>query len=230
MKTLIKRLAALVLIVGIAAAAVITYNGYQLYKKAVSQVPVIDKITEIQEKSHYTSYDQLPRTYIEAVISAEDRRFFKHSGFDPLATARAAWHNLQAGSLIEGGSTITQQLAKNMYFYQEKEFTRKVAELFVAHDLESLCEKKTLFELYVNSIYFGSGYYTVYDAAYGYFGKDPADMNDYESTLLAGIPNAPSVYAPTVNPKLAEERRQQVLECMVENGYIKEGEMQDTDS
>lgn len=117
------------------------------------------------------------------------------------------WHNIEAGRLIEGGSTITQQLAKNMYFSQEKKFTRKVAEVFVAQELEDLCDKKTLFELYVNSIYFGAGYYNIYDAAHGYYDKDPSDLNDYESTMLAGIPNAPSVYAPTVNPKLAEERR-----------------------
>ena len=133
---------------------------------------------------------------------------------------------MEAGSLIEGGSTITQQLAKNMYFSQEKKFTRKVAEVFVSNDIENLCDKETIFELYINSIYFGSGYYTVYDAAHGYYGKDPADLNDYECTMLAGVPNAPSVYSPDVNPKLAEERRQQVLECMVENGYIEEGELQ----
>ena len=113
-----------------------------------------------------------------------------------------------------------------MYFSQEKKFTRKVAEVFVAQELEDLCDKKTLFELYVNSIYFGSGYYNIYDAAHGYYDKDPSDLNDYECTMLAGVPNAPSVYAPTVNPKLAEERRQQVLTCMVENGYIIEGEIQ----
>ena len=111
-----------------------------------------------------------------------------------------------------------------MYFSQEKKFSRKVAEVFVAQELEDLCGKKTLFELYVNSIYFGAGYYNIYDAAHGYYDKDPSDLNDYECTMLAGVPNAPSVYAPTVNPKLAEERRQQVLTCMVENGYITEGD------
>ena len=128
--------------------------------------------------------------------------------------------------MIEGGSTITQQLAKNLYFTQEKKFTRKVAEVFVARDIEKLCDKETIFELYVNSIYFGSGYYSVYEAAEGYYGKKPCDLNDYEATMLAGIPNAPSVYSPDVNPTLAEERRQQVLECMVENGYIEEGEIE----
>ena len=89
-----------------------------------------------------------------------------------------------------------------------------------------ILRNREMLSLYVNSIYFGSGYYNIYDAAHGYYDKDPSDLNDYECTMLAGIPNAPSVYAPTVNPKLAEERRQQVLTCMVENGYITEGEIQ----
>lgn len=226
MKKLIGRLLAIVLIAALAVCGIVTYNGYQLYKEAVAAVPVSEKVAAIEAQTHYTTYDALPKRYIEAVIAAEDRRFFRHHGFDILATGRAMWHNIEAGRLIEGGSTITQQLAKNMYFSQEKKFTRKVAEVFVAQELEDLCGKKTLFELYVNSIYFGSGYYNIYDAAHGHYDKDPSDLNDYECTMLAGIPNAPSVYAPTVNPKLAEERRQQVLTCMVENGYITEGEIQ----
>lgn len=225
MKKLIGRLLAIVLIAALAVCGIVTYNGYRLYKEVTEAVPVREKVAEVEEQAHYTTYESLPKRYIEAVIAAEDRRFFRHHGFDILATGRAMWHNIEAGRLIEGGSTITQQLAKNMYFSQEKKFTRKVAEVFVAQELEDLCDKKTLFELYVNSIYFGSGYYNIYDAAHGYYDKDPSDLNDYECTMLAGVPNAPSVYAPTVNPKLAEERRQQVLTCMVENGYIKEGEL-----
>lgn len=219
-------IAVVLVICAAAVSAVVIKSGYELYKEAVSRVPVSQKVEEIQQQEHYTTFEELPQRYIDAVISAEDRRFFKHNGFDILATARAAWHNIEAGSLIEGGSTITQQLAKNWYFGQEKKFSRKVAEIFVSKTLEKLCEKKAIFELYVNSIYFGSGYYNVYDAAHGYYGKDPIDMNDYECTMLAGVPNAPSVYSPDVNPVLAEERRQQVLECMVENGYIEEGELQ----
>ena len=101
---------------------------------------------------------------------------------------------------MEGGSTITQQLAKNLYFSQEKEMTRKVAEMFMAFDLERHYSKEEILELYVNTIYFGNGYYSVAEASEGYFGKAPSEMTEYESTLLAGIPNAPSVYALTANP------------------------------
>ena len=197
LKKVVRRIILLILMIAAVTGGAVVVNGYEIYKDAVGKVPVSDKIAQIQEKEHYTKFDQLPQRYIDAVIAAEDRRFFKHHGFDILATGRAMWHNMEAGSLIEGGSTITQQLAKNMYFSQEKKFTRKVAEVFVSNDIENLCDKETIFELYINSIYFGSGYYTVYDAAHGYYGKDPADLNDYECTMLAGVPNAPSVYSPS---------------------------------
>lgn len=224
-RKIIVRLLLLAFLIGGAAVAAVTLSGYELYREAVEAVPVSEKLEEIQGKENFTSYEELPQRYIDAVIAAEDRRFFRHHGFDILATSRAAWHNIEAMSLVEGGSTITQQLAKNMYFTQEKKFSRKVAEIFVSKELEELCDKKTLFELYVNSIYFGSGYYSVYDAAQGYYGKEPSELDDYECTMLAGVPNAPSVYSPDVNPTLAEERRQQVLECMAENGFIEVGEL-----
>lgn len=225
LRKIIARLLLLVFLIGGAAVAAVTLSGYELYREAVEAAPVSEKLEEIQGKENFTSYEELPQRYIDAVIAAEDRRFFRHHGFDIFATSRAAWHNIEAMSLIEGGSTITQQLAKNMYFTQEKEFSRKVAEIFVSKELEELCDKETLFELYVNSIYFGSGYYSVYDAAQGYYSKMPCELNDYECTMLAGVPNAPSVYSPDVNPTLAEERRQQVLECMAENGFIEVGEL-----
>ena len=96
----------------------------------------------------------------------------------------------------------------------------------MAGRIEDIYDKDKIFELYVNTIYFGSGYYSVYDASMGYFGKAPSQMNDYECTMLAGIPNAPSVYSPDVNPTLAEQRRQQVLTCMAEAGYIEPGEIE----
>ena len=121
---------------------------------------------------------------------------------------------------MEGGSTITQQLAKNLYFTQEKELTRKAAEVFMAFELERNYSKEEILELYVNSIYFGDGYYDVSSASEGYFGKTPEELNDYEATLLAGVPNAPSVYAPTKNPDKAEQRRLQVVNRMIACGYI----------
>ena len=223
---LIKRILLLAIIVIVAAASIVIGQGYQMYLDAVEEISVEEKAAEIMEKEHYTTYDELPETYIKAIIAAEDRRFLYHRGFDIISTARAAWRNIKSKEIVEGGSTITQQLGRIMYFSQEKKYSRKVAEVRVAGRIEELYEKEKILELYVNTIYFGSGYYSVYDACMGYFGKAPSEMNDYECTMLAGIPNAPSVYSPDVNPTLAEQRRQQVLVCMAEAGYIEPGEIE----
>ena len=210
----------LAVVAGTAVAGVFAWKGYNMYCDAVEQTPVADKIASIQQTEGYVYYDELPEIYIDAVISVEDKRFFSHGGVDPLAIVRAAFNDLRTLSFVEGGSTITQQIAKNEYFTQEKKLLRKVAELFVAFDLEKDYTKDEILELYLNTIYFGSGYYCVYDAAEGYFGKEPSQMTDYESTLLAGIPNAPSVYSLTNSPELAAQRQKTVLECMVQQAYI----------
>ena len=205
-------------------AVTIGVRGYDMYKDAIAQVSLKDKVSEIRSKESYTVFSDLPETYTDAVLSVEDHRFYGHIGIDPIAITRAMVNDVKAGRFVEGGSTITQQLAKNMYFTQEKSFIRKIAEMFMAFRLESSYTKDEILELYLNSIYFGDGYYCVRDASQGYFGKDPIDMTDYESTLLAGIPNAPSVYSLTANPDLAEQRQQYVIQQMVKYGYISEGE------
>jgi membrane peptidoglycan carboxypeptidase len=225
MKT-IKRLIILILIVGAFVAGGITYKAYDMYKEVTEATPIREKVTEIRSQKHYTAYSQLPDTYVDAVIAVEDRRFRTHHGFDIISTARAIVRDIKSGELKEGGSTITQQLARNMYFDQDKSLSRKIAEVMIAIELEKSYTKEEIFELYVNTIYFGSGYYNIYDASMGYFRQVPAMLNEYQCTMLAGIPQAPSVYALNVNPDLAEERRQQVIGCMVEAGYIDEGEIQ----
>ncbi len=223
---LIKRLLILLIIVAAFFAGITYHEAKEAYEEAVKNVPIDEKVAQIQSVEHYTPYSQHTDTYVNAVIAVEDRRFEKHKGYDIFSIGRAVISNIKAGELSQGGSTITQQLARNMYFEQDKKISRKLAEIFVARDIEKLYEKDEIFELYVNSIYFGSGYYNVYDACIGYFGKKPVQINAYEATMLAGIPNAPSVYSPDVNPELAEQRRQQVVSCMVEEGYIEEGQIQ----
>lgn len=204
---------------------VFVYQGYNLYKEAINQTSILDKIEEIKkENENYIEYEKLPKDYINAIVAVEDRRFFKHNGVDLISITRAIIKDIQTMSLAEGGSTITQQLAKNTYFTQRKELTRKIAEIFMAFEYEEVCSKEEILELYVNTIYFGDGYYCVFDAAQGYFEKNPEDMNLYESTLLAGIPNAPSVYAPTKNPELAKQRQAQVLEKMVKYNYLEQSQ------
>ena len=123
-------------------------------------------------------------------------------------------------SFAEGGSTITQQLAKNTYFTQEKKVERKIAEIFMAFDIEKNYSKDEILELYVNIAYYGSGYNTPKEASKGYFGKLPNDMTDGECIMLAGVPNAPSVYNPKANRKLAKQRQKQVANKMIEYGYL----------
>ena len=223
MKKLFKVLIFL-LLVGISIALLFIGNGYNMYKEAIETMPLEEKVEEIRAKENYAEFSELPQMYVNAVISVEDKRFFKHNGIDVIAIGRAAINDIKAMSYVEGGSTITQQLAKNMYFTQEKIMERKIAEVFMAWKIEDNYSKEDIFELYVNSIYFGDGYYTVKEACRGYFNKELDEMTDYECILLAGIPNAPSVYAPTKNPDLAKQRQRQVMNKMIENGYLTEDE------
>ena len=195
-------------------------NGYDMYKDAISKIPLTEKVETIKEKENYTKIEEVPEIYIKAVISVEDHRFYKHNGIDIIAIGRATINDIKAMSYVEGGSTITQQLAKNMYFTQEKKMERKIAEVFMAWNIESHYSKEDIFELYVNNIFFGDGYYTVKEACRGYFNKELDEMTDYECILLAGIPNAPSVYAPTKNLSLAKQRQRQVMEKMIENKFL----------
>ena len=214
----------ILLLIGLSIALLIIGNGYTMYKEAIENEPIEEKVAEIRSKESYTEFSELPQMYVNAVISVEDKRFFKHGGIDIIAIGRAAINDIKAMSYVEGGSTITQQLAKNMYFTQEKIMERKIAEVFMAWEIEANYSKEDIFELYVNSIYFGDGYYTVKEACEGYFNKEISEMTDYECIMLAGIPNAPSVYAPTVNPELAKQRQRQVMDKMIENGYLTEEE------
>lgn len=199
-------------------------NVYNMYKEAIQEMPIQEKVEEIRQKENYTKLSELPQIYINAVISVEDHRFYEHNGIDVIAIGRAIINDIKAMSFVEGGSTITQQIAKNEYFTQEKKITRKVAEVFVAFELEKQYTKNEILELYINTIYFGNGYYNIKDAAKGYFGKSITNLSDSECIMLAGIPNAPSVYAPTQNPELAKQRQKQVAEKMVKYGYLTEEE------
>ncbi len=221
-----KRVLLLIIILIMGVCGFFTYQGYEMYNSAINEMPITEKISEIQSNENYTKIDDLPQMYKDAVIAAEDHRFYEHGAIDIVSIGRAMFKNLKELKLVEGGSTITQQLAKNTYFTQNKNINRKIAELFMAYKYEKECTKELIFELYVNTSYFGDGYYNVKEASEGYFDKEPIEMNDYESTLLAGIPNAPSVYAPTKNPELAYQRQKQVLNKMVKYKYITEEQVE----
>lgn len=224
LRKMMRGLAAIALGAMVCAGFTAVKGGYDLYKEAVGNVSLAEKVEEVQERAGYTELSELPEVYLEAVVSVEDHRFYRHFGLDPIAICRAMVNDIKAGRYVEGGSTITQQLAKNLYFSQEKKMERKIAEVFVAFDLEETYSKDELLELYVNSIYFGEGYDNVGQASVGYFGKAPEKMTEYEATLLAGVPNAPSRYAPTKNPELARKRQKQVLRRMEACGHFSKEE------
>ena len=223
MKT-IKRLLWLFLVILVIVAGVQIKGGYDKYQQALADRPLTDVLEELQGKENYTQYEKVPEIYYKALVAVEDRRFYKHNGFDIIGTTRAIYNDIRAKELLEGGSTISQQLAKNLYFPQDNTLQRKIAEIFMAMKIEREYEKEDVLEFYVNGIYYGSGYYSIYDASKGYFGKEPKDMTDYECTLLVGIPNAPSVYSLDVRPDLAKQRQEKVVECMVDVEYITEDE------
>ena len=215
-----KKILLFILIAIILVLTVFCIIGYSTYSSALKDEPLLTKIDSITSKDNFVKFSDLSEDYRNAVIAVEDHRFYDHGPVDFIAIARALYVNLTNWELREGGSTITQQVAKNVIFSQEETFTRKLGEIFAAYDLEKNYSKNEIFELYVNTSYFGDGYYGIYDASMGYYNKEPKDLTLDEASMLAGVPNAPSVYAPTVNPDLAKERQEHVLNKMVEYGYI----------
>lgn len=197
--------------------------GNNMYQKALDGRNLEDVISEIQSDPSYISYEDLPQNYINAVIAVEDHRFRDHGAIDLIAIGRAIYVNVTTFSLREGGSTITQQVAKNIfYIYEENPVVRKIAEILTAFDLEKAYTKNEILELYVNTIYFGDGYYGIEEACQGYLNKNASEMTLEDCTMMAGIPNAPGVYAPTANPDLTRSRQEKVISSMVENGYLPE--------
>lgn len=217
---IIKNIFKIILLCIIIIVGVKVNEGYTLYKEAITAVPLADKELEIKSINNYTKIEELPEIYLKAVIAVEDHRFYSHNGIDLISIGRALINDIMTMSFAEGGSTITQQLAKNTYFTQEKKITRKIAEVFMAFEIEKKYSKNEILELYLNTSYFGEGCYTVKEASRTYFDKEPIEMTNYESILLAGIPNAPSVYAPTVNPDLAKERQLQVIQKMIKYNVL----------
>lgn len=217
----IKKLIFLLLIATIIIFSVVALNGKKMYDEKISKMSLQDTIAKIESDKNYVKLEDLPDDYKNAVIAVEDHRFKKHGAIDLIAIGRAIWINVTNFELREGGSTITQQVAKNIFFISEDDaLTRKSAEIFAAFDLEKNYSKDKILELYVNTIYFGDGYYGIKEACNGYLNIEPSQMTLYDCTMMAGIPNAPSVYNPSANPKLTRSRQKKVISDMVEYGYL----------
>ena len=165
---------------------------------------------------------EMPQSLIDALIATEDRRFYQHKGIDPIGTARAIVEDVRSHGVREGGSTLTQQLARNIFLSNERSMQRKVKEALLAIKLEQQLTKDQILELYLNNVYFGEGAYGIGAASNIYFGKPAHSLTEAESALLAGLPQAPSLYNPFSNPDLAIKRRNEVLHKLVEVGKLTE--------
>lgn len=195
-KIVILILATICLIFSIIKISPIISTGYGMYKTATNEMSITDKIEEIRQEEDYIIFDEIPEEYIKQVLKSEDKRFYYHFGLDPISTARAMAYNIVDGSFLQGGSTITQQLAKNMYFSFEKKYERKIAELFVAYDLEKELTKNEILELYCNIAYFGEGCYGLKQAAEHYYGVNPLELSQDQIKALVWTIKSPNNYNP----------------------------------
>jgi penicillin-binding protein 1A len=168
----------------------------------------------------YVPYKEIPPYLVKAVLATEDRRFFYHFGLDPVGLARAASTNMRSGEVVQGGSTITQQLAKNLFLKPDRTWTRKAEEFILALWLESRFKKQEILELYLNRVYFGGGNYGIGAAAHSYFDKSPQDITLSEAALLAGLIKAPSYFSPTANLDRARARAREILRLLAETDEI----------
>jgi len=176
------------------------------------------------EKREVVSLDRVPNYLIQAFVAGEDARFFQHKGLDYLAILRALFRNIFSGEIVQGGSTITQQVVKSLLLSPEKSFTRKIREAILAYKIEKYLTKDEILFLYLNQIYLGHGAYGVAAAAESYFGKTVEELNIAESAVLAGLPQAPSKYSPYHHPQQAKKRQVYILNRMTEEGFISPSE------
>ena len=183
-------------LIGAIVAAPTVYKGYRLYRSAIQKTTIAEKVSEIRGNANYVDLDDISDYLKEQIIKSEDRRFRFHFGIDPLAIMRAIKNDLLAGSFVEGGSTITQQLAKNMYFDFGKNLERKVAEAFVAFQLEKDYTKDEILEMYLNCIYFGENCYGIKEAARHYYGAVPENISKAQADSLVITIKCPNLYNP----------------------------------
>jgi len=226
----------LIITVGIAAWLLKLYSDIRLdVNKVVNYNPAkttqfFDKngklVANIFKNEHrlYVNYEDIPARIIEALVAIEDTQFFEHNGINPDAISRAIIKDIKAMKLVEGASTLTQQLVKTLVLNREKKLIRKIKEALLSIRLETILTKEEILERYLNQVYFGHGYYGIKTAALGYFRKNLYELNIKEIAILVGLPKAPSFYNPTKNLKFALTRANQVVRRMNKLGWINKNE------
>ena len=173
------------------------YLGYQIYQDKIQEQSLSERVNQLKSKEDYVTLDQISPIYKEAVLESEDRRFYQHGPVDYYGLARAMLTNITTFSFKEGGSTITQQLSKNLCLSFEKDLSRKFAEVFIARDLEKMYSKDEILEMYLNITYLGEGNYGIQAASQYYYHIDAINLNKQQSDILVKTLKRPSVYNPS---------------------------------
>lgn len=220
--TLVKWMIFLSILSGLTFVSIKTFQGYNLYKKTMDEVNLNEVFLAYQSQEGYVTLEEISPFFLDALVAVEDHRFYEHTGFDEIAFFRAVLRNISEKSYAAGGSTITQQLSKNLFFTFDKTLERKIAELIVAKKIEKTFEKNDILEMYVNIIYYGDGYVGIEAASQGYFRKSALSLSNGESIILAGLPQAPSIYALRQHLERGISRGDDVINAMVEKDFITE--------
>lgn len=196
--------------------------GFFSYKVETNNKSLSYKINSIRNNRDYVKLENIDKKFLDSMIAIEDHRFYSHGALDYISIARATINNVKARRVVEGGSTITQQLAKNICLSNERSFKRKFKEILLAFELEKKYSKNEILELYVNVINFGDGNIGIGQAVKGYFGKSAKYLTYGEATMLAGLPQSPSRYALSKNNELSKKRQSQVINALEKYNGVKE--------
>ena len=197
MKKLLFKMIIILLVIITGFCGYYGYLGYQIYQDKIQEQSLSERVNQLKSKEDYVTLDQISPIYKEAVLESEDRRFYQHGPVDYYGLARAMLTNLTTFSFKEGGSTITQQLSKNLCLSFEKDLSRKFAEVFIARDLEKMYSKDEMLEMYLNITYLGEGNYGIQAASQYYYHIDAIDLNKQQSDILVKTLKRPSVYNPS---------------------------------
>ena len=197
MKKLLFKMIIILLVIITGFCGYYSYLGYQIYQDKIQEQSLSERVNQLKSKEDYVTLDQISPIYKEAVLESEDRRFYKHGPVDYYGLARAMFINITTFSFKEGGSTITQQLAKNLCLSFKKDLSRKFAEVFIAKDLEDHYSKDEILEMYLNITYLGEGNYGIQAASQYYYHIDAIDLNKQQCDILVKTLKRPSVYNPS---------------------------------
>lgn len=198
MKKIIFRLFVIIILIALIFCGFYAYQGYKIYQDVIEEKNIEQRVAELQSKDDYVKLDEIADVYVELVVESEDHRFYQHHGVDYIGLTRAMLTNLATWSYKEGGSTITQQLAKNLCLSFEKSLDRKFAEVFIAWQLERDYSKDEILEMYLNITYLGEGNYGIKAASNYYYNVEPSQLTKEQAEVLVRTLKSPSVYNPSI--------------------------------